>query len=137
MIGWAKLWKVLVAVLTTVIPVPLVVILAVAGWLWLDTGSRVRQAVDQAVSGLVSGARIDALEAQLAAERELRAFVAGQRDEARRIQQEKEAALAAFREDLSRTEQENEKYEAEIQALRDNPRAPAADDAYVDGMRDK
>lgn len=54
-------------VLTICIPVPVIAIVAVAGWLWIDRTSAVRQAVDKATAELVAGGQIAALKAQAAA----------------------------------------------------------------------
>lgn len=58
----AILWR----VAKIAIPVPLVVIALALGWWQIDKGSAVRRAVDKAVTDLVAGAQIAALEAQLA-----------------------------------------------------------------------
>jgi hypothetical protein len=53
-------------VLTFCIPVPVVAIAAIAGWLWIDRTSAVRQAVDRATTELVAGGEIASLKAKLA-----------------------------------------------------------------------
>ncbi len=58
----AVLWN----VAKIAIPVPLVVIALAVGWWQLDKHSAVRRAVDDALTEAVAGAKIAALEAQLA-----------------------------------------------------------------------
>lgn len=53
-------------VLTISLPVPLFVIALAVGWWQLDKSSAVRRAVDDALTEAVAGAKIAALEAQLA-----------------------------------------------------------------------
>jgi hypothetical protein len=60
-------WAMLARVLTFCIPVPVIAIAAVAGWLWIDRTSAVRQAVDRATAELVAGGEIAALKARVAA----------------------------------------------------------------------
>jgi hypothetical protein len=68
------------------IPVPVIAIAALAGWLWWDRTSAVRQAVDNAVTELVAGGEIAALKAELAAaERARNAAEAANANFARRL----------------------------------------------------
>lgn len=48
------------------LPIPLGLIAAVGLWLWLDRSSAIREAVDDALTEAVAGAKIAALEATLA-----------------------------------------------------------------------
>lgn len=112
------LWR----VASIVVPIPLALI--AAAWLWLtfDKASAVRRAVDDAVSDLVAGARLDALAAQLVEERRLRAFVEG-----------KAAALAAankaFEDRFILAELEKESLADELDEIR---AAPPPDGCVVD-----
>ena len=63
----ATVWAFLGRVLTFCIPVPVIAIAAIAGWLWIDRTSAVRQAVDRATTEMVAGGQIAALKADLAA----------------------------------------------------------------------
>lgn len=133
---WAKVWKAVLGVATIAIPIPIFVLVAGGLWLWIDTGSRVRRAVDDAVINLVAGAQIDALEAKLGAERQLRIFTEGQRDEARRVQDEREKAKQEFSDKLVLSELESENYALEIDQLKKQKRPDGctADDAYIGGL---
>jgi len=136
---WANVGKALWALATITIPLPLIVIVAGGLWLWIDTGSRVRTAVDKAMKELVAGAEIDALEAKLDGERRLRMFAEGARDEARRIQAEEEKARQEFSDKLVLSEIQSENDAKEIEDLKKQPRPEecVADDAYIDGLRNK
>lgn len=124
---------------TIILPIPLGLIAAAALWVWLDTGSRIRVAVNKAVTELVSGAQIKALEATIEGERRLRMFAEGQRDEARRIQAEEEKARQAFADRLVLSEIQSERDAQEIDDLKNQPRPESciADDAYVDRLRNR
>lgn len=133
----AKVGKAAWSIATIIIPIPLALIVAAGLWLWIDTGSRVRTAVDRAVRDMVAGAEIAALEAKVDAERQLRAWAEGQRDEARRIQAAEAAARQEFSDRLALSEQESEDYAKEIAKLQE--RQPVAgcvaDDAFIGGLR--
>lgn len=133
--GLAGLWR----ALTIVIPIPLFVLVLGGLWLWIDTGSRVRAAVDKAAKELVAGAEIDALEARLEGERRLRIYAEGARDEARRVKAEEEKARQEFSDKLVLSELQSEQDAKEIEDLRKKPRPDGciADDAYIGGLRNK
>lgn len=129
------LWR----VATFIVPVPLGLIAAGVIWLWLDTGSKVRQAVDDAVVELVAGARIAALEETVAAERKTSAFVRLHRDEARQIANETETARQRMADELVISQLEKEDYAREIAKLQTQPTRPGcvADRAFIDRLRSK
>lgn len=71
-------------VLTFMVPVPVILIVAALAWVQFDKASSVRQAVNARVKELVAGADIAALEATLAAERQISARQADAAKEAER-----------------------------------------------------
>lgn len=133
----ANAGRALLGLAKIVIPIPLFVIVAGGLWLWFDTASRVRTAVDKAMRELVAGAEIDALEAKLEGERRLRMYAEGARDEARRVKAEEEKARQEFADKLVLSELESENYELEIDKLKGQPRPEGctADDAYIGGLQ--
>jgi len=60
-------------VLGFIVPVPLILVLAALAWAHFDKTSAVRSAVNDRVKEMVAGAEIAALEAQLAAQRDIAA----------------------------------------------------------------
>ena len=134
-----RIGKFLWSLAAIMLPIPLGLIAAAALWVWLDTGSRVRVAVNKAVTELISGAQIKALEATLEGERRLRMFAEGQRDEARRIQAKEEKARQEFADRLVLSEIQSENDAKEIDDLKKQPRPEGctADDAYVDRLRNR
>ncbi|BCH33110.1 hypothetical protein MesoLjLc_50400 [Mesorhizobium sp. L-8-10] len=115
-------WGILRPILTFGITLPLWVFIAAGGWLWWDRTSAVREAVEKAVTELVAGAQLDALESQLVEERRLRAFVEGK---ARAL----EIANKAFEEKYLLAELEKEGLADELDEIR---AAPAPDGCVVD-----
>ncbi len=77
-------WGFLAPILTFGITLPAWAFLAAGIWLWWDKTSAVREAVDKAVTELVAGAEIEALEAKVEGERRLRMYAEGNAQEARR-----------------------------------------------------
>ncbi|MBT1154392.1 hypothetical protein J1C56_02175 [Aminobacter anthyllidis] len=117
-------------VLTIMIPIPLALIVAAGLWVHFDKASAVRKAVNKAVSELVAGAEIDALEAKLAAERDLRVFAEG-----------RASALADanrhFEEQRIATERENEGLSDEIEQLKAGAVPDGVDQPLFDRMHNK
>ena len=126
-------------VATYAVPVPIGVIAAGGLWLWLDTSSSIRRAVDDAVVELVAGAKISALQETLAAERKTSAFLRLHRDDARRIAQETETARQQMADERVIAQLEKEDYAREIARLQAQPTRPGcvADRAFVDRLRSK
>lgn len=117
-------------VLTIMIPVPLALIVAAGLWVHFDKSSAVRKAVDKAVSELVAGAEIDALEAQLSTERYLRGLA------------EDRAAILAeanrhFEEQRIAAERENEGLSDEIEQLKAGAVPDGVDQPLFDRMHNK
>lgn len=116
-------------VLTLSLPVPLFVIALAVGWWQLDKHSAVRRAVDEALTEAVAGAKIAALEAQLA-ERN-RQLEAGRKAaegfaellRQAQLREEQQAAIDA---------KEDADYESELAAA---GRRCALDDADLDWLR--
>lgn len=131
----AGLWR----VAAFIVPVPLGIIAACGLWLWLDTSSKVRKAVDDAVVELVAGARITALEETVVAERKTSAFLRLHRDEARRIAQDTEAARQELADERVIAQLEREDYAREIAMLQAKPTRLGciADRAFIDRLRSK
>ncbi len=126
-------------VLTFGITLPVWAFLAAAAWAHVDKGSAVRTAVDDAVTELVAGAEIRALESQVAGMRRLKDFAEGQRDEARRIQAVTEKNARRFADELVLSELQKETDDKEIAELQAQPRDPGCepDPSYIDSLRNR
>ena len=121
----AGLWfsRTVLPVLAAGITIPLWLILAGGLWLYLDRSSAVRAAVDQAISGLVHSAELDAAAAR---EEALRKIMA----ERERLAERDRAALARFAEMMVDVETERRNLLDEIADLEARP---APDACVVDG----
>lgn len=108
------------------ITLPVWAFLAAGIWLWFDKGSAVRQAVDKAVTQLVAGAQMDALQAELTEQRRLRAWSDGKAEEASKIAADERAARVTLETTLTQTEAEKREAEDDLAALQ------ARDDGLVD-----
>lgn len=84
-------------VLSFVVPIPVFVILAIAGWLYVDHHSAIREAVNDRVREMVAGAEIAALEAKISAQQQIAARLA----EAVREAERRQAVTAAARSNLA------------------------------------
>ncbi|RUU46474.1 hypothetical protein EOD08_08220 [Mesorhizobium sp. M6A.T.Ca.TU.002.02.2.1] len=114
-------------VLTFGITLPVWFFLAAGIWLCFDKASAVRQAVDKAVTELVAGARLDALNAELVEQRRLRAWSDGKADEASKMATDERAARVHLETTLTLTDTEKRKAEDELAVLQ----------ARVDGLVDQ
>lgn len=119
-----KTW--VVPILTFGITLPVWVFLAGGAWLWIDKTSAVRHAVDTAVTRLVAGAQLDALQAEVIEERRLRAWSDGKADEASKIAAAERSARVTLETTLKQTDAEKRKAEDDLAALQ------ARDDGLVD-----
>ncbi|GAA4108948.1 hypothetical protein ACFFTN_01540 [Aminobacter aganoensis] len=117
-------------VLTIMIPIPLALIVAVGIWVHFDKSSAVRKAVDKAVTELVAGAEIDALEAQLAAEKTARAFMEGKAASLAEANQRFEDARIA-------AERANEGLSDDLEELRSKVPGTAVDQPLFDRLRNR
>lgn len=95
-------------VLGFVIPVPLILILAALAWVQFDKSSFARKAVDDAVTELVAGAEIEALKAQLSAQKEIAARLADVAAERARRLRAEQSALETLNARLTASQAENE-----------------------------
>lgn len=120
-----KTW--VLPILTFGITLPVWFFLAGSAWLWFDKTSTVRHAVDQAVTGLVAGAQVEALQAELAEQRRLRAWSDGKADEARRAAEDERVARLTLETKLTLTDADKRKAENELAVLQDR----------VDGLVDQ
>ncbi len=118
---WAVAGKALWSLAKVVIPVPLVVILAALGWLHFDKASAVRTAVDEAVTELVAGARIAALEATVDGQKRLAMYAAMNAEEARLRAEIAEAALFELEAQLALSEEKRREFEDELAEREDDP----------------
>lgn len=119
------------AVLRVSIPVPIIVIVAIAAWWQLDKVSAVRRAVDARVKELVAGADIAAAEAERDAARQMAAALA---EEARRqaaLAAAEAAARAQFEAELAAAERINTELQGQIDAILSSPPPPGC---LVDGV---
>ncbi|MES0164861.1 hypothetical protein NKJ87_02550 [Mesorhizobium sp. M0027] len=113
--------------LTFGITLPVWIFLVAGIWLWWDKTSEVRQAVDKAVTELVAGAQLDALNAELVEQHRLRAWSDGKADEASKIANDERAARVHLETTLTLTDAERRKAEDELAVLQ----------ARVDGLVDQ
>ncbi|MER8946118.1 hypothetical protein [Mesorhizobium sp. M0959] len=113
--------------LTFGITLPVWIFLVAGIWLWWDKTSEVRQAVDKAVTELVAGAQLDALNAELVEQRRLRAWSDGKADEASKIANDERDARVHLETTLTLTDAERRKAEDELAVLQ----------ARVDGLVDQ
>jgi hypothetical protein len=120
------IWKVLRPILVFGITLPVWVFLAAGVWLWIDKTSAVRHAVDKAVTELVAGAQLDALQAELTEQRRLRAWSDGKADQASKIAADERSARVTLETTLALTDADKRKAEDELAALQ------ARDDGLVD-----
>lgn len=126
---WAIAWKFVKPILTFGITLPLWVFMAAGLWLWLDRGSAVRVAVNDAVKELVAGAELNAAIAK-ATEEQRRRQAAVRALNAYRA--EYAADMAAAERDRDQLEREISDYEKK---LADGGRACLLDDADVEWLR--
>ncbi|EDQ33967.1 hypothetical protein HPDFL43_05920 [Hoeflea phototrophica DFL-43] len=80
----ALVGKAALRILGFTIPVPVTLILAALAWVQFDKSSAIRSAVNERVKEMVAGAEIEALEAQIAAQRQIAARSAEAAREAQR-----------------------------------------------------
>ncbi len=129
------LWK----VAKIVLPIPLGLIVAAGLWLWFDRASAIRQAVDKAITELVAGAELDALEATADAERRLRVYAETNAAEARRKAEQLAAANKELTDQLVLADLENEELLSDLEERKDEP-APdgcVVDDALLERLRNR
>jgi hypothetical protein len=108
-------------VLSWCVPIPLALIVAAAGWVAIDKHSAVRKAVDKAVTELVAGAEIAALEAQLNAANVATALQKARADTLQEANQQLE-------EDREQDEAEDAKRVAELEAIKARPLPPTCNE---------
>ncbi|TPI86374.1 hypothetical protein [Mesorhizobium sp. B2-8-9] len=101
-IGFLRTW--LLPVLTFTIPLPVWAFLAAGGWLWFDRDSAVRTAVNKAVTQMVAGAQLEALQAQLIEERRIRQWSDSQAEEKARIADAEQSARVDLQTKLTLTD---------------------------------
>lgn len=89
----AFLRKWVLPILTFTIALPVWVFLVAGAWLYFDKASAVRTAVDKAVTKLVAGAEIEALNAKLVEERRIRQWSDSKAAEASQIAESDRKAL--------------------------------------------
>lgn len=118
---WAALGKGFLGLAKIAIPVPLLVILAALAWVHFDKASAVRRSVDKAVTELVAGARIAALEAEVDGRRRLAMVAAANAEDARRRAETAEAAALELEAQLALSEQQRREFEDELAEREDDP----------------
>jgi len=126
---WTVAGKALWSLAKVVIPVPLVVILAALAWVHFDKASAVRRAVDKAVTELVAGARIAALEATVDGQKRLAMYAAANAEEARLRAEIAEAALFELEAQLALSEEKRREFEDDLAERRKDD--PLPDDGRV------
>ncbi|TJW14475.1 MAG: hypothetical protein E5W82_10895 [Mesorhizobium sp.] len=136
---WLPIWKVIGPILTYCIAIPIWIILIAGGWIWWDRASAVRLAVNKAVTELVAGAELDALNATLVEERRLRAWSDGKAEEQRKIADEERSARIDLETQLTLTDAEKKEISDELAKIESSP-PPAdcrVDQRFLDGLRNK
>ncbi|AZO29443.1 hypothetical protein [Mesorhizobium sp. M1B.F.Ca.ET.045.04.1.1] len=133
------IWRVIRPILTFGITLPVWVFLIAGGWIWWDRTSAVRIAVNRAVTELVAGAELDALNAQLVEERRLRAWSDSKADEQRKIADEERSARVELETRLTLTDAQKKEMSDELAEIESRP-PPAdcrVDQHFLDGLRNK
>ncbi|RWX72613.1 hypothetical protein [Mesorhizobium sp. M2A.F.Ca.ET.039.01.1.1] len=129
-------WAILKPILTFGITLPVWAFLIIGGWLYFDRNSAIREAVSNATAELVAGAKLDALEAQVAEERRMRAWAEGKAAEAQAIAESDRAARQALQAQLAVSPTENTKMQEELDAIAADPDGCGrGDKSFVDGLR--
>lgn len=121
------------------IALPLWVFLVGGAWLYFDRASAVRAAVNKAVTELVAGAELDALNATLIEERRLRAWSDGKAEEQRKIADEERSARIDLETQLTITDADKKELADELAKIESSP-PPAdcrVDQQFLDGLRNK
>ncbi|RWE37474.1 hypothetical protein [Mesorhizobium sp.] len=132
-------WQVVRPILTFRVSLPLWAFLVAGGWLYVDKHSAIRTAVDKAVTNMVAGAQIEALEAQLVEERRIRQWSASKADENARIADETQSDLVDMQNKLTLTDIKRKGLADDLAKLKARP-APAkcsVDDFLFDRLRNK
>lgn len=133
------IWRVIRPILTFGITLPVWVFLVAGGWIWWDRTSAVRLAVNKAVTELVAGAELDALNARLIEERRLRDWSDGKAEEQRKIADEERAARVELETQLTLTDSEKKEMADELAKIENSP-PPAdcrVDQQFLDGLRNR
>ncbi|AMX93605.1 MULTISPECIES: hypothetical protein [Mesorhizobium] len=131
--------KWILPVLVFSITLPLWVFLVAGIWLYFDRGSAIRTAVNKAVTELVAGAELDALNATLVEERRLRVWSDGKAEEQRKIADEERSARIELETQLTLTDAEKKEMADELAKIESSP-PPAdcrVDQQFLDGLRNK
>ena len=111
---WALAGRWLWNIVAFCIPVPIALIAAAYAWFQIDKHSAVRKAVDKAVTEMVAGSQIAALEAQLEASERAVAFERGRAEAF-------EDATKRFDSARKEAEEDAAKLDAELEALKNQP----------------
>lgn len=136
---WLPIWRVIGPILTYCIAIPIWILLIAGGWVWFDRTSAVRTAVNKAVTELVAGAQLEALNASLIEERRLRVWSDGKAEEQRKIADEERSARIDLETQLSLTDAEKKEMSDELAKIESLP-PPAdcrVDQQFLDGLRNK
>lgn len=126
-------------ILVFTISVPLWIFLAGGIWLYFDRSSAIRTAVNKAVTELVAGAELDALNATVIEERRLRAWSDGKANEQRMIADEERSARIDLEAQLTITDADKKELADELAKIENSP-PPAdcrVDQQFLDGLRNK
>lgn len=135
----AVLWNVVRPILMFRISLPLWVFLAAGGWLYIDKTSAVRAAVNKAVTNMVAGAQLQALEATLVEERRIRQWSDSKADDSARIADETQSDLVDMQNKLTLTDIKRKGLADDLAKLKARP-APAqcgVDDFLFERLRNK
>ncbi|CDX19966.1 conserved hypothetical protein [Mesorhizobium sp. ORS 3359] len=123
-------------ILTFGITLPVWFFLAAGGWLWWDRTSAVRLAVDKAVTELVAGAQIEALKAEAAEQRRMRAWSDGKADEANKLATKEREARVTLENQLTLTDADKRKAENELAVLQGR-NDPVVDQQLLDSLHNR
>lgn len=134
---WA--WGLIRPALTFGITLPVWFFLAAGVWLYVDRGSAVRTAVNDAVAKLVAGAQIEALQTLVVEYQRINAWSDGKADEASRIADKERAARADLTEKLTITDEERKALADDLEAVRSHSKNGrcVVDQFLFDRLRNK
>jgi hypothetical protein len=126
-------------ILVFTISLPLWVFLVAGVWLYVDRGSAIRTAVNKAVTQLVAGAELSALNAQLVEERRIRAWSDHQAEDAAKQADAERTERIALEGQLTLTASEKKESADDIAALKalPTPAGCTVDLQFYNGLRNK
>lgn len=117
MVAVLAAWRIIRPILAFGVTLPVWFFLAAGAWLYFDKTSAIRHAVDKATTEIVAGAQLDALQAEVAEERRLRAWVEGFAAESSRIAEAERAARTDLEQQLTLSDADRKAKQDELDAI--------------------